>query len=129
MRNSNLPLHLFDQVLQISSEQITLALYSVQWLAWDDFILNPRRLRGSDFLMRWSQGVWSEERLIAAVEATGRFFALPYGPSGVAPSDDIHAYEAYFERLERAGLRDAKRPDLLIFSASSAQTSGRLFRR
>ena len=25
------------------------------------FLVNPRRLRGSDFLMRWAQGRWSEE--------------------------------------------------------------------
>ncbi len=65
--------------------------------------------------MRWSQGQWSEERLVEAVNATGRFFALPYGPSGVAPDDDVRAFELYFERLEAAGLGKLKRPDLLIF--------------
>src|SRR5207244_2248895 len=76
-----------------------------------------RRLRGSDFLMRWSQGVWSEERLISAVNSTEEFFALPYGPSGVAPDDDPRAFELYFERLEKAGVAGIKRPDLLIFRA------------
>lgn len=85
-------------------------------LPWAEFWLNPRRLRGSDFLMRWSRGVWSEQRLGEAVAATGRFFALPYGPSGTAPSGEVRAFELYFERLERAGLGDRKRPDLLIFS-------------
>jgi len=80
-----------------------------------DFLLNPRRLRGSDFLMRWSQGVWSEERLTQAVNATGKYFALPYGPSGTAPDNDVRAFELYFERLEEAGLGDIKRPDLLIY--------------
>lgn len=82
---------------------------------WADFLLNPRRLRGSDFLMRWSQGVWSEERLINAVNQTENYFALAYGPSGVAPDNDPRAFELYFERLEQAGLGRIKRPDLLIF--------------
>ncbi|MDW8300302.1 MAG: AccI family restriction endonuclease [Anaerolineae bacterium] len=107
---------LFDRTLQVSAEWLEFPLCGLRWIDWDNFLLNPRRLRGSDFLMRWSQGVWSEERLVTAVNDTGRFFALPYGPSGVAPSDDINAYELYFERLEKAGLLDVKRPDLLIFS-------------
>lgn len=74
-----------------------------------------RKLRGSDFLMRWSQGAWSENQLVLAVNKTGDFFALPYGPSGTAPDDDPKAYEEYFERLEATGLGSIKRPDLLIF--------------
>ncbi|PJF31265.1 MAG: hypothetical protein CUN51_05210 [Candidatus Thermofonsia Clade 1 bacterium] len=109
---------LFEQALQVSTEWLEFSLSSLSWIDWDGFLLNPRRLRSSDFLMRWSQGVWSEERLIAAINATEHFFALPYGPSGVAPNDDIRAYELYFERLEKAGLLDAKRPDLLIFNAA-----------
>lgn len=84
---------------------------------WANFWLNPRRLRGSDFLMRWSQGAWSEERLSQAVHSTGQYFALPYGPSGTAPDNDVRAFELYFERLEKAGLSRMKRPDLLIFRA------------
>jgi len=87
-------------------------------LEWSDFLLNPRHLRGSDFLMRWSQGVWSEERIIQAVNDTHEFFAVPYGPSGTAPQDDIRALELYFERLDAAGIRENKRPDLLIFKNS-----------
>ncbi|HVW82530.1 MAG TPA: AccI family restriction endonuclease [Candidatus Paceibacterota bacterium] len=78
-----------------------------------------RRLRGSDFLMRWSQGAWSEDQLVDAVNATQKFFALPYGPSGTAPDDDPVAYEKYFERLDAAGLGSIKRPDLLIFPESA----------
>lgn len=74
-----------------------------------------RKLRGSDFLMRWSQGAWSEDQLVAAVNNEGSFFALPYGPSGVAPDNNVEEYERYFERLELAGLGKIKRPDLLIF--------------
>ena len=64
--------------------------------------------------MRWSQGVWSEERLVQAVNETDRYYALPYGPSSTAP-DDPREFELYFERLEQAGLGKLKRPDLLIF--------------
>lgn len=69
----------------------------------------------SYFLMGWSQGVWSEKTLIDATNKEGQFFAIPYGPSGTAPTDDVRAFELYFERLEAAGLGNIKRPDLLIF--------------
>ena len=111
-------MHPFEKVLSVSEEAITLELKDFPNLPWVDFLLNPRRLRGSDFLMRWSQGVWSESRLIEGVNNTGKYFAIPYGPSGTAPTDDVRAFELYFERLERAGLGDIKRPDLLIFRKS-----------
>lgn len=53
-----------------------------------------------------------------AVNRTSEFFAIPYGPSGTAPDDDVRAFELYFERLEAAGLGQVKRPDLLIFKTS-----------
>lgn len=90
-------------------------LRGIYEISWADFLLNPRKLRGSDFLMRWSQGVWSENRLMEAINKTNQFFAIPYGPSGTAPTDDVRAFELYFERLEAAGLGKIKRPDLLIF--------------
>lgn len=96
-------------------EDIEFKLSGCRFLQWSNFILNPRRLRGADFLMRWSQGEWSEERLIQAVNSTEKYTALPYGPSGVAPHDDVREFELYFERLEKAGLGKIKRPDLLIF--------------
>ena len=34
-----------------------------------------------------------------AVNETKDFFALPYGPSGVAPDSDVREFELYFERL------------------------------
>lgn len=68
--------------------------------------------------MRWSQGVWSEQRLTQALESTAQYFAIPYGPSGTAPTNDVRAFELYFERLEAAGLGQVKRPDLLVFSES-----------
>jgi len=115
-------MHLFEKILSVVAENIELELDEYGAVEWLDFFLNPRRLRGSDFLMRWSQGVWSEERIIQAVNDTHEFFAIPYGPSGTAPDDDIRAFELYFERLENAGLGKNKRPDLLIFKSSSRKT-------
>lgn len=108
-------MHPFEQVLSVSTVDIELELTGIVEIAWADFLLNPRRLRGSDFLMRWSQGVWSEKRLIDATNKTGQFYAIPYGPSGTAPTSDVRAFELYFERLAAAGLGQIKRPDLLIF--------------
>ncbi len=110
--------HPFEQALTVAAEDIEFEMRGSLAVAWSEFLLNPRRLRGSDFLMRWSQGQWSENRLVHAVNATGRYMAFPYGPSGVAPDDDVRAFELYFERLESAGLGQLKRPDLLIFRAS-----------
>ena len=111
-------MNLFEKVLSVCSEDIEFELRGYASVEWSNFLLNPRRLRGSDFLMRWSQGVWSEERIIQAVNETGEFFAIPYGPSGTAPDDDVRAFELYFERLEAAGLGAIKRPDLLVFRKS-----------
>ena len=108
----------FERLLAATSHAVEFEFRGLEPLAWSDFLLNPRRLRGSDFLMRWAQGNWSEQRLLDAVQATGEFFAIPYGPSGVAPDDDVRAFELYFERLELAGLGGMKRPDLLVFRAA-----------
>ncbi len=115
-------MHIFEKFLSVSAEDIYFELRGHTAVEWLDFLLNPRRLRGSDFLMRWSQGVWSEERIIQAVNDTNEFFAIPYGPSGTAPDDDVRAFELYFERLEAAGLGKNKRPDLLIFKKNSQDT-------
>ncbi len=111
-------MHLFEKVLSVSKEEIEIILRSVSEIGWADFWLNPRRLRGSDFLMRWSQGAWSEKRIIEAINKTNHFYTIPYGPSGTAPTDDVRAFELYFERLEAAGLGKIKRPDLLVFKAA-----------
>jgi hypothetical protein len=108
----------FENMLSISAEDIEFELRGITSVPWADFLLNPRRLRGSDFLMRWAQGVWSEHRVIEAVDDTQEFFAVEYGPSGTAPDNDVKAFELYFERLERAGMGNIKRPDLLIFNKS-----------
>lgn len=106
---------LFDAVFGVSEEDVEFELRESALITWADYWLNPRQLRGSDFLMRWSQGVWSENRLREVLNSTGEFYALPYGPSGTAPEDDPRAVELYFLRLENAGLGKLKRPDLLIF--------------
>jgi hypothetical protein len=108
-------MHLFEKVLSVTTEDIELYLRGCRHEAWLEHILNPRRLRGSDFLMRWSQGVRSEKRIIDAVEQSKQFFAISYGPSGTAPTNDVRAFELYFEQLEEAGLGKIKRPDLLIY--------------
>lgn len=107
-------MHPFEVALSVHTEDLELVFRGWDAIPWADFFLNPRRLRGSDFLMRWSQGVWSEQRIIQAVNTTRRYFCLAYGPSSVAP-DDVRGVEVYFERLGEAGLNDLKRPDLLIF--------------
>ena len=106
----------FERGLSVSTEEIEFELRGIKEIAWADFWLNPRRLRGSDFLMRWSQGVWSEKRLLDAVNKTRKFFAIAYGPSGTAPTNDVRAFELYFERLDATGLGKIKRPDLLVFN-------------
>ncbi len=64
--------HPFERALVVSMEETCMALRAMGKVNWAEFLLNPRRLRGSDFLMRWSQGVWSEERLTQAGNATGK---------------------------------------------------------
>ena len=44
--------HPFEKALAVSREEISLLLHGVQETPWNEFLLNPRRLRGSDFLMR-----------------------------------------------------------------------------
>lgn len=107
--------HIFDRTLAAPIQDLTITFRGLKDIPPSDFLLNPRRLRGSDFLMRWSQGVWSEQQLRQAVNDTGSFVAYPYGPSSTAPDDDIRSFELYFERLEKCGLGNLKRPDLLIF--------------
>ena len=111
-----MPRHIFENVLSLPAENIELIFRGMPDVEWAQFILNPRRLRGSDFLMRLSQGQWSERRFVDAVNATARFYAIPYGPSSVAPAA-VREYELYFEKLEAAGLGGLKRPDLLVFDA------------
>lgn len=76
-------MHPFEIVLSIPTEDIEFEFRGHAALPWGDYLLNPRRLRGSDFLMRWSQGAWSEERdeLISRglIEPTIQTFQAPAG--------------------------------------------------
>ena len=116
----------FGQCLSAMVEDIELEFTGFSYIPWADHFLNPRRLRGSDFLMRWNQGVWSERIVIEAINDTQEFYAIPYGPSSVAPDNDVRAYELYFERLEQAGLSQLKRPDILLFGKPDAVEVDRL---
>ncbi len=79
--------------------------------------------------MRWSQGVWSEQRILEAINESGRFRALPYGPSGVAPASDPREFEFYFERLDKAGLAGIKRPDLIVVRKSDYAAAEKIIKR
>lgn len=81
------------------------------------FLVNPRRLRGSDFLMRWAQGRWSEEIVIRALNQTEQYGVIPYGPSTVAP-EDPNELELFFQKMDIIN-REGKRPDLLLYNKAS----------
>lgn len=84
-----------------------------------DFLINPRRLRGSDFLMRWAQGRWSEEIVMRALDQTSQLGVVPYGPSTVAPEDPT-ALEVFFEKMDVIAL-EGKRPDLLLYDKTTLE--------
>ena len=104
----------FEEFLQTTAIDLEILLPELFTEELRDFYVNPRYLRGSDFLMRWSQGRWAEDIVVRAINATNEFQAIPYGPSSVAPSDP-QEMERYFERLDRAGVV-GKRPDVLILA-------------
>jgi AccI restriction endonuclease len=113
---------LFDEQFSVPVENTYIIRTGQNEISWDEFLLNPRWLRGSDFLMRWLQGSWSEKMLNQAINNLAEYFAISYGPSGTAPDNDVRATELYMERLEAAGLGKLKRPDLLLFRRSDQQT-------
>ncbi len=113
--------HPFERALSVTAEEIEFTLKGHAPIPWLDFWLNPRRLRGSDFLMRWSQGRWSEDRIVEALNQTADYITIPYGLSSVAPQG-VRDYELYWERLEQAGLSGIKRPDLLVFQKADLAT-------
>jgi hypothetical protein len=117
----------FDTELAVCREEIEFSLNGYGQLPWEELLLNPRRLRGSDFLMRWSQGKWGEGQLSRAVRLTREFIPIPYGPSSTAPRG-IREFELYFERLEAAGLGKLKRPDILLVRRQDARKANRLIR-
>jgi hypothetical protein len=107
----------FERILQITEVDLDFLLSDVFAQVLCEFYLNPRYLRGSDFLMRFSQGRWAEDIVVRTINATDDLRAVPYGPSSVAPSEP-REMELYFERLDKAGTI-GKRPDLLILGRDS----------
>ncbi len=108
-------LKIFNLNLQLLEEELwwELSLKHPQFAKDDDFLINPRRLRGSDFFMRWSQGRWAEEVVVEAINRSRDLVALPYGPSVIAP-DDPAELETFFDRIDEIA-KEGKRPDLLIY--------------
>jgi len=58
----------FNLYLELPDDELLWEVAVAQVLLSEegDFLINPRRLRGSDFLMRWAQGRWSEEIVVRA---------------------------------------------------------------
>jgi len=109
----------FNLYLQLPTDELVWELGRVDHLAPGEigFLINPRRLRGSDFLMRWAQGRWSEEIVVRALNQTSQFGVIPYGPSTVAP-EDPNALELFFEKMDVIA-QEGKRPDLLLYDRST----------
>lgn len=111
--------NLFDQFLQVPTDEFAWEFTAPGQLgsAEIDYLINPRRLRGSDFLMRWAQGRWSEEIVVRAMNQTNQVGVLPYGPSTIAP-EDPKALEIFFEKMDTIA-SEGKRPDLLLYDQTT----------
>jgi hypothetical protein len=111
----------FNLYLQLPADELVWEFGRTDHLAPDEirFLINPRRLRGSDFLMRWAQGRWSEEIVIRALNQSNQFGVIPYGPSTVAP-EDPNELELFFEKMD-AIAQEGKRPDLLLYDKQTCQ--------
>jgi hypothetical protein len=117
VRNSHTRFDSFERFLQTTDIDLDFFLSDLFAQVLCEFYLNPRYLRGSDFLMRFSQGRWAEDIVARTINDTDDFRVVPYGPSSVAPSDP-HEMELYFERLDKAGAI-GKQPDLLVLSRNN----------
>jgi hypothetical protein len=62
--------------------------------------------------MRYEQGRWSEDRIIAAINESAEYRAIPYGRSAIGPADpeELQEYWAAYVKAESVG----KRPDVLV---------------
>jgi hypothetical protein len=120
----------FNEHLQLPVEELFWEFDRIERFGPEElgFLINPRRLRGSDFLMRWSQGRWSEEIVIRALSQNDQFGVIPYGPSTIAP-EDPKELELFFDRMDVIE-REGKRPDLLLYDrATLGQVRQELERR
>lgn len=77
----------------------------------------PPQFRGSDFVMRYEQGRWSEDRLIESLKRSGEFIGVPYGRSGIGPKDKEKVKEYWKKYVEVED--DLKRPDILVLPADA----------
>ncbi|MBI1955711.1 MAG: hypothetical protein HYS38_04905, partial [Acidobacteria bacterium] len=77
----------FEHWLTLLPDEVVFKLPDISDVESDDYYINPRYLRGSDFLMRWSQGRWAEEIIMEAFKHNRHWIAIPFGPSSVAPED------------------------------------------
>jgi hypothetical protein len=109
--------YLFNEYLQLPMGELEWEFRRTDLFPPEDvfFLINPRRLRGSDFLMRWSQGRWSEDVVLRAINGTSCFGVVPYGPSTVAP-DDPNDLEAFLEKMDVIS-GEGKRPDMLLYDS------------
>jgi len=76
--------------------------------------------RGIDFLINWSMGSWSEDRVLEAINDTGRYIAVRYGISRVGPFS-FEEYAKYYQRLRQRVYLHGKRPDLIVFDLNTYQ--------
>lgn len=104
-----------DEALSVPAEETEILLHGFEPVPSSEFCLNARRICGSDFLMRWSLGAWCRNRLLVAVEETGGYFAVPYGPRCIVRDEDVRQFASHLDKLDHSGLADERRPDLLIF--------------
>ena len=110
---------LFSLYLQLPEADLIWEISAADHFSPDnlEYVINPRRLRGSDFLMRWAQGRWSEDIVIRALNNTDRLGVIPYGPSTVAPEDPVEL-EHFFDKMDVIA-QEGKRPDLLLYDRST----------
>jgi hypothetical protein len=109
----------FNRCLQLPTSELIWEIGDAVHFSPDEinFLINPRRLRGSDFLMRWAQGRWSEEIVIRTLNKTKQFGVIPYGPSTVAP-EDPNKLELFFQKMDKIN-HEGKRPDLLLYDKAT----------
>ena len=112
---------IFNEFLQIPEVEIT---WDFPFIPLDQlkieeivFIINPRRLRGSDFLMRWEQGRWAENIVLKSLNSTSKYGVIRYGPSTVAPTDP-RELELFFEKMDELS-KEGKRPDILLYDKAN----------
>lgn len=86
-----MPTDLFTAYLQLPTDELEWEFGGADHFVLDegDFLINPRRLRGNDFLMRWAQGRWSEEIVIRALNQTSQWGVIPIIPTVIVKQEDI----------------------------------------